>query len=137
MIARLVGWARLFLAAGLFVGCPKQEPPPPLAPELAHVGVWYGTGLAFPDGELCLVFCPNAKLFAADTSCDDRAHPDFARGWTWARLPDGLLLARTPEGDVPIRFRPRTQAEALFDLVGHANLPMTRTDLLSPVCLQP
>jgi len=136
MIPRL-RWVLLAAVVSLFGGCPKQEPPPPLDPTLAHVGVWHGTGLAFPNGELCLVFCPNAKLFAADTSCDNLAHPDFARSWTWARLSDGLLLAQTPDGAFPMHFRPQSQAEALFDLVGHAGLPMTRIALLSPSCLQP
>ena len=134
---------RIPLLTGLLVvmaaGCPSKPPPtgPPVDPSLAHIGVWHGTGLAFPAGELCLVFCPNTKLFAADTNCGDLTHADFSREWSWDRTADGLLIARTPQGEFPMQFRPQASAEALFDLVGHAGLPMSRIELLSPLCMQP
>ena len=128
----------LLLPTVLATGChSKTPPPPPPDPTLAHIGVWHGTGLAFPNGELCLVFCPNAKLFAGDTDCSDLTHVDFSRQWSWVRTPDGVLIAATPDGEFPIQFRPQSTAEALFDLVGRAGLPMSRIDLLSPLCLQP
>lgn len=120
-----------------FLGCAKPTPATPPDPTLAHVGVWHGTGMAFPDGELCLVFCPNTRFFAADTKCEDTAHEDFQRDWTWARQKDGLLLAIRAEGQaMPMQFRPSGPADALFDLPAHPALPMTRIDLLSPVCLR-
>ena len=117
-------------------GCAKPPPPTPPDPSLAHVGVWFGSGMAFPEGQLCLVFCPNKRFFAADTTCDDVAHEDFQRSWTWSRSDDGLLLAvREDEKQLPMRFRPLSPAEAMFDLVGYSSLPMARIDLLSPACL--
>lgn len=119
------------------VGCAKPPPPAPVDPTLAHVGVWYGTGMAFPEGQLCLVFCPNQRFFAADTTCDDTAHPDFQRDWTWTRSADGTLLTSREDGKtLPMRFRPRSGAEALFDLPGRPGLPLDRIDLLSSACLR-
>ncbi len=118
-------------------GCAKPTPTTPPDPTLAHVGVWQGSGLAFPEGQLCLVFCPNKRFFAADTACDDTAHPDFQRSWTWARTPDGMLYGVREDGQpLPMRFRPQSSAEALFDLTGYSSLPMARIDLLSPACLE-
>ncbi|HCH64025.1 MAG: hypothetical protein CL927_02680 [Deltaproteobacteria bacterium] len=120
----------------LLVGCAKPPPPTPPDPSLAHVGVWFGTGMAFPEGQLCLVFCPNKRFFAADTTCDDTAHADFQRTWTWSRTSDGLLTAiREDDRQLAMRFRQQAPAEGLFDLVGYPSLPMTRIDLLSPACL--
>jgi len=126
----------LLLLAALALSCGPKTPPTPPDPDLNHIGVWHGTGLAFPAGELCLVFCPNKKLFAANTDCRDLGHSDFERAWTWSRTPDGLLVAHTPDGDLPIRFRPHSPSEALFDLVSHPGLPMSRIGLVSPVCLE-
>ncbi len=93
--------------------------------------------MAFPEGQLCIVFCPNQRFFAADTACTDLAHPDFARTWTWERLPDGLLLARTPAGDIPMRVRMTDTAEAMVDVAHRTDLPMTRIGWLSPACMPP
>ncbi len=92
--------------------------------------------MAFPEEQLCLVFCPNKRFFAADTTCDDTSHEDFQRSWTWRRTADGMLLVEREDGkQLPIRFRPSSPADALFDLVSYPNLPMARIDLLSPTCL--
>jgi hypothetical protein len=118
------------------IGCAKPLPPTPPDPTLAHIGVWYGSGMAFPAGQLCVVFCPNQKFFAADTTCDDTAHADFQRAWTWSRTEEGILLANREDGkSMPMRLRPQEPAEALIDLIGYPALPMARIDLLSSVCL--
>lgn len=125
------------MVAAAALACAKPAPPAPPDPTLAHVGVWYGTGMAFPEGQLCVVFCPNQRFFAADTTCDDLAHPDFQREWAWSRGPDGRLEAARTDGKVlQMRFQPRGQATAVLDLVGHPGLPLDRVDLLSPACLR-
>ena len=119
------------------ISCAKPLPPTPPDPALAHIGVWHGTGMAFPDGQLCIVFCPNQKFFAADTSCDDTAHADFQREWTWSRTEEGILLATREDGkSMPMRLRAQDPAEALIDLIGYTSLPLARIELLSPVCLR-
>lgn len=119
------------------VCCAKPTPPAPPDPALAHIGVWYGTGMAFPEGQLCLVFCPNARFFAADTTCDDTAHADFQRDWTWSRATDGTLQATRGDGQaMGLVFQPQTPDDALFLMVGHPGLPLSRIGLLSPACLR-
>ena len=131
------GWfLRTVAPVALVFGCAKPVPPPPPDPALAHVGVWTGSGMAFPEEQLCLVFCPNKRFFAADTTCDDTSHEDFQRSWTWSRSDDGMLMVEREDGkQLPIRFRPIAPADALFDLVSYPSLPMARIDLLSPACL--
>jgi len=92
--------------------------------------------MAFPEEQLCLVFCPNKRFFAADTTCDDTSHEDFQRSWSWTRSDDGMLYVVREDGkQMSIRFRSLAPADALFDLVSYPSLPMARIDLLSPACL--
>ena len=38
------------------------------------VGAWYGTG---PDGDECVVVCPNGKVFTGDRPCTETTAGDF------------------------------------------------------------
>lgn len=126
---------RVAALLALTTGCARPAPPPPPDPATQHVGVWEGSGVAFPEGRLCLVFCPRGRFFAADTICSDLAHPDFQRSWTWSRQPDGLVVAHGDQGDLPMQLRHTAPGELLVDLPRFPALPMRQVDLLSPVCI--
>ncbi len=132
--------ALLFLAA---TACPKTPPPAPETdPVRARVGVWYGSGANFPEGRLCLIFCPNSTFYAADTTCEDLEHPDYRQFWT-IRVPDptqpdhliALPLAAPTRPSVPFTFTLEPGAGALATIGERANLPLDRIGDLSPLCL--
>ena len=126
--------ALLLGAVGAVVlsGCgPKAPPPRPMDPAIAHIGAWFGTGMAFPDGELCLVFCPDGRLFSAAGRCGTLDSP---RAWTWTR--EGELLRISDGGDsVPMRFRPVDRNTAMVDIPSFPSLPLDRVGDLHAMCL--
>lgn len=120
----------------LLIGCPKKAPdtpelsgPPPSAP---HHGAWFGSGMAFPGERLCLVFCPDGRMFAGDARCEDVHYVKFQTHWTYT-LSAGVVTAQ--KGDQSITF-PWQQSgfHAVADIAGIAGLPMDQQSTTSPLC---
>jgi hypothetical protein len=105
--------ALLVLAMGCSSPTPNHEPPvpiavdsarssaPPSAPPAkagggshlgAHLGAWYGSGPEFPDGQLCIVFCDNGRLFLGDKRCEQTDAGDFAKHTPYAIDGDEVRL---------------------------------------------
>lgn len=116
------------------VGCgPKAPPPPPLDPATAHIGVWHGTGMAYPAGELCLVFCPGGQLYSQSGPCGAL---DQAQRWSWSREGE-LLRLHAAERDVAMRFQAIDRNSALIDIPSFPALPLDRVGDLHALCMDP
>lgn len=117
-------------------GCPKktQAPdtltgPPPTAP---HHGAWFGSGLAFPGERLCLVFCPDGRMFAGDARCEDVFYEKFQTAWTYTYA--GVAVhAESPAATIDFEWR-QTGTHAVADIAGINNLPMDLQTQASPLC---
>jgi hypothetical protein len=124
------------LLALLLTGCPKTGAPEAaltgLAPSAPHHGAWFGSGMAFPEGELCLVFCPDARLFAGDASCDDVRSPEFAKAWTYTLASSAAHAERDGQA---IDFKwLQSGAHAVADIANRTNLPLDLQSTTSPLC---
>jgi hypothetical protein len=128
---------RLLLLPLLLVGCPKKpadpEPaltgPPPSAP---HHGAWFGSGMAFPGERLCLVFCPDGRLYAGDSKCEDVWHPKFETPWAYT-LAAGEVSAT--KGDQTITFQwQQAGYHAVANIAGISGLPLDQQSTRSPLC---
>lgn len=113
-------------------GCgPKAPPPQPLDPATAHIGAWHGSGMAYPEGQLCLVFCPDGRLFSQAASCGAL---DAPKAWTWTRQ-DGVLMLDGDDRAVSLRFRASDRTTALVDIPGYPSLPLDRVGELHALCM--
>ena len=120
----------------LLLGCPKKPEtaaaltgPPPSAP---HHGAWYGSGMAFPGERLCLVFCPDGRMFAGDTRCEDVFHEKFQTPWAYT-LTDVDVHAESPSQQTDFQWR-QTGTHAVADIAGISNLPLDQQSRTSPLC---
>jgi hypothetical protein len=117
-------------------GCPKKtqdQPgltgPPPSAP---HHGAWFGSGLAFPGERLCLVFCPDGRLFAGDARCEDVFYEKFQSSWAYTY--SGVAVhAESAASTIDFEWR-QTGTHAVADIAGISNLPLDLQSRTSPLC---
>jgi hypothetical protein len=121
----------------LLLACPKAppvaEPPPPTAP---HHGAWYGSGPGFPDGRLCLVFCPDGRMFAGDAACAELTHPKLSVAWQ-ATVSADVVEATQGDRAASFRFRIGPPERAAADIGAQVNLPFDRVADRHPLCLPP
>lgn len=128
------------LLLGLLVlslgGCPKKKPAQdPLTgprPSEPHHGAWYGSGMAFPGERLCIVFCPDGRMFAGDAKCGDVFYEKFATVWRYA-LADGVVTAETAENTITFQWS-QTGTHAVANIASIRNLPMDQQTRRSPLC---
>jgi hypothetical protein len=117
-------------------GCPKRSSdtsaltgPPPSAP---HHGAWYGSGMAFPGERLCIVFCPDGRMFAGDARCEDVFHAKFQTPWSYTK--SGVdVHAEAGERRIDFQWR-QTGTHAVADIAGISNLPLDLQSQTSPLC---
>ena len=126
----------MLLALPLLLGCPKKPEveaplpgPPPSAP---HHGAWYGSGMAFPGERLCLVFCPDGRMFAGDSRCEDVFHEKFKTTWTYT-MTGVSISAQSPTQQTDFEWR-QTGTHAVADIAGISNLPLDQQSTTSPLC---
>lgn len=120
----------------LLGGCPKKTQdqaaltgPQPTEP---HHGAWFGSGLAFPGERLCIVFCPDNRMFAGDAKCEDVSHEKFQTAWSYTRTGD-QVKAESPAATIDFQWR-QTGTHAIADIAGIKNLPMDQQSRTSPLC---
>jgi len=102
------------------------------------LGAWHGAGVGFPDGDQCLIFCENGRLFSGDRPCTEVDAGDFAQYLRYtvtgsdfeASAPGGVQMTGTFEvsGDVA------NFTIALVDGGQFVLPPMNRTADGSPLC---
>ena len=125
------------LLAILLTGCPKTGAPEDVAlaglpPSAPHHGAWFGSGMAFPEGELCLVFCPDGRMFAGDTGCSDVRSPEFAAPWTYL-LTAGAIQAQRSDQVINFDWL-QSGVHAVANIANRNNLPMDLQSTTSPLC---
>lgn len=132
-LSTLIG---LCIGAALLSGCPKKtstdSAPSGPAPSEPHHGAWYGSGMAFPGERLCVVFCPDGKMFAGDARCEDVYHEKFSRPWLYTL--EGILVSAKNDGtEIAFEWR-QTGTHAVADIAGITNLPLDQQSMTSPLC---
>lgn len=117
-------------------GCPKKEAaqnpltgPPPSEP---HHGAWYGSGMAFPGERLCIVFCPDDRMFAGDAKCEDVFYEKFGTAWRYT-LDEGVVTAETTDNAITFEWS-QTGTHAVASIAGIRNLPLDQQTQTSPLC---
>lgn len=58
------------------------------------VGAWYGTG---PDGDECVVVCPDNKVFTGDRPCTELTANDFAKYLTANTMGTEITVSGSPQ----------------------------------------
>ncbi len=109
------------------------EAPAPQA-KTDHLGAWYGQGTEFPDGDLCLVYCDNGRLFTGDRPCTDTAAGDFQGYYSYTRTGD-VLTAKDKTGKTVLTLSIRSLNGDTGTFIWEArDLPMSRTAATSALC---
>jgi hypothetical protein len=103
--------------------------PPPSAP---HHGAWFGSGMAFPGERLCLVFCPDGRMFAGDAKCTDTTYAKFQIEWTYTLSAAGVH-AESAESAIDFQWQ-QTGRHAVANIAGISNLPMDQQARTSALC---
>lgn len=115
-----------------------QPPPPgygrpPLPAPGSELGAWYGSGPepAFPDGQLCLIFCLGGRLFMGDKRCDNIQAADFRNHYAYQRRGD-VVTTSSPKVS-SFHFAVAGQ-QARFSFRKWHNLRLARVAATSPLC---
>ncbi len=119
--------AGLVLLAGCIIA--PEEP----GTRTEHLGAWYGQGMEFPDGELCMLLCENGRAFLGDRLCTDTAAGDFQGYYTFTRTGDVLDVRGSTGTVATVSIRSLSGDTGIFILEG-LDLPMSRTAPSSPLC---
>lgn len=95
------------------------------------VGGWYGSGAMFPDGDLCVAICDNARLFVGDRPCTETTAGDFAGGYYTASTMAGVagytVVARDSAGATELQFTASVSgSSATFTFTELGALPFQR-----------
>jgi hypothetical protein len=88
--------------------------------------------MAFPGERLCLVFCPDGRMFAGDARCEDVHHPKFQTTWRYT-LSGVAVHAEAPDKQIDFEWR-QTGTHAVADIAGISNLPLDQQSRTSPLC---
>jgi hypothetical protein len=127
-------WAAVWLTgcSGDFADHGQGAPATPTS----LLGAWYGSGAAFPDGDLCIVLCENGRMFSGDRPCTDTTAGDFS---TYLRYTyeSGQVIVESATGTTSSVEVMQNGDQATFTFAGDGQtyvLPMARTAATSSLC---
>ena len=129
--------ARVEMAPDPPTETPESAPVPPTTS--THEGAWYGSGEAFPDGQLCIILCDNGRLFLGDKLCTQADAGDFRAYFKYTREGDRILTSFKKVGDFGMAID-GDKAQLSFlkpRLQQFSGLPLERVAESSPLCSDP
>ena len=126
------------ISVALLACGPRRPPEAPPDPATAHIGAWEGSGVAFPEGAACFVFCPDGRAWTANTGCSPLLRDGEGQRWTWSHHQGALLLKGS--GEVVLALRALGRSAALIDArtaagAEYRDLPVDRVGDIPGLCL--